>query len=1157
MEFQVVSWHSRDLENKFIIHMFGRTAEGKSVHVATHFKPYFFVKNKVHGKPLVKRKDLWGFQDLQEHIFSVFEFDTLEEFREGQRGQKNLYESNVDPLLRFMHRTGIKSTGWASVPIHLESSFMSTCDIDVWVSDWTTIKPVDRDDMAPLRVASIDIECYSSSGKFPDSMNDSDTCFQIAITTKVLGQGYIDKKCFGMKTEFDTEKEMLEAFCKHLKKIDPDIITGWNIFGFDLEYIYNRMVRTNCTDFVLGKLLDDNASLVIKNLSSNALGNNTLKMVRMTGRYIFDMYQEIKREHKFESYSLNNVSKILLGDKKLDMPVKEIFNRFASGVGLEEVAEYCIKDTELPHAISEKLSLLQNLIEMAKACWVPLNYLSERGQQIKVFSQLAYTARELGFMIPTLRNKNEESSYQGATVLEAQTGAYYEPITALDFASLYPSIMCAHNLCYSTYVFDKKYLNIPGVTYETFGQHTFATEKDGKKVQSLLPVILDRLKVYRKESKNKMEEVGKDSPMYNVYNGKQLAYKISMNSVYGFTGAVSKGILPLVAIAETVTMRGRQMIEQSKNYVEENFPGAKVRYGDSVLPGTPVLTKRGPVKIENLGNAWSSYEGFLKTGTNKEKCEIDEEVWTSDGWMKACRVIRHKCKKRIYRVLTHTGLVDVTEDHSLLNLNLQELKPADVTIGTALFHSFPKFEYTSECVSEEMAYIFGMFVGDGSCGKYNCKYSWAINNSDINLLEKCKTILEFVYKKEFKILDTLESSGVYKLVPSHRDIKTYCEYFRKECYDGYSKKVPFCIFNSIGTMKSFLNGLFDSDGCRKDNQKTGCNRIDTKNQITAQWYYLLLRTIGYDVSINTRSDKPNIFRLTWSDNLRKHPNTVKKIFVLYDSWNDYVYDIETTAGTFQAGIGQMIVKNTDSIMVQFDTDGRTGTDAIEYSWKLGERASKEISALFKSPNKLELEKVYCPYFLYSKKRYAAKMWVEKKGSIVFDKIDVKGLQVVRRDSCKYVRDTCKTLLETVLESQDPATAVNMARNAKDNLIKGNVEMSDLVLTKSLADSYKVNMPHVEVVKKMKERNPGSEPQIGSRVPFVVVKAKGDRLFEKSEDPAWVEENKIPLDYEYYFEHQLRKPVEDLLEPLIPRSEIFISKTNKNTRKITEFFKVKT
>ena len=71
-------------------------------------------------------------------------------------------------------------------------------------------------------------------------------------------------------------------------------------------------------------------------------------------------------------------------------------------------------------------------------------------------------------------------------------------------------------------------------------------------------------------------------------------------------------------------------------------------------------------------------------------------------------------------------------------------------------------------------------------------------------------------------------------------------------------------------------------------------------------------------------------------------------------------------------------------MVEFDVQGRTGQDAINYSWQLGERAAKECTALFKKPNDLELEKVYMPYFLYSKKRYAAKLWeMGKAGKVEF------------------------------------------------------------------------------------------------------------------------------------------------------------------------------
>jgi DNA polymerase delta subunit 1 len=618
---------------------------------------------------------------------------------------------------------------------------------------------------------------------------------------------------------FETERELLEAFQRHLIKIDPDIITGWNIFGFDLEFLITRATVYCGLCPVWGRVRGAVAELVEKNLSSSALGNNQLKMVPMKGRYVFDLFQDVKREHKLESYSLNNVSKHFLKDQKNDMPVKEIFSRFSEGnpARLGEVAEYCIKDTELPHALMEKLCQIQNLLEMAKACWVPLAFLSERGQQIKVFSQMAYKARQLNFIIPTFKygaGGGGDDGYEGATVLEAQTGAYYGPITALDFASLYPSIMCAHNLCYSSLVMNPKYDNLEGVTYEQFGPHRFA-----QGVESLLPTILMDLKAFRKKAK-KLMAAAEGTPMEAVYNGQQLAYKISMNSIYGFTGA-SKGILPLVAIASTVTMRGRQMIEETKNYVEANFPGAKVRYGD-----------------------------------------------------------------------------------------------------------------------------------------------------------------------------------------------------------------------------------------------------------------------------------------------------------------------------------------TDSVMVEFDVQGRKGQDAIDYSWQQGELAAEQCTKLFKAPNDLELEKVYCPYFLYSKKRYAAKMYERKGDAVVFKKIDVKGLQVVRRDSCPYVRETLKKLLEMVLESSDPVPVVDAAREAARILMNGQVPIEKLLMSKQLAADYKVKMAHVEVRDKIKARAPGSEPQQGDRVSFVIIKGDG-RMYEKAEDPTWVREKGLEIDYQYYFTNQFKKPVQDLLEPLVSSDSIFNRKFMAKTVSTSE------
>jgi DNA polymerase delta subunit 1 len=871
--FQALTWEPRDTEEEHHVSIFGKTEDGKSVCVTTSFNPYFFIKlsfgtsqqtvNEIYNLlcrkcpecvtsySMAKSKDVWGFQNNEEFFFMKINFTNLAARRrvdgflrrpvDLSSGTKVLkvYESNLDPVLRLMHRTGIQSTGWIDTGDKCVRSHLAKVDIDLWCNEWSSLKPVDRDDIAPFVVGSFDIECNSSTGKFPDAEVPGDACFQIAISLCKFGTDEpYEKVCLCYKkTEgpdvisFETEREMLEAFHKYLHDKNIDIITGWNIFGFDLEYIYKRARYCGCNPnfFKLGRLNDESCQLTLKKLSSSALGDNFLKLLPMSGRFIFDMFHEVKKGYKLDSYSLNNVSKLYLGDQKIDMSPKEMFVRYKEGdpAKLGEVAEYCIKDTLLPHKLLKKLCTLLNLLEMAKATWVPLCFLVERGQQIKVFSQLTKKARELGFMVPTIRyGAIPEEPYEGATVLEAQKGAYYTPITALDFEALYPSIMMAHNLCYSSYVMDeRRYGNIPGVTYETFniGDRTY---KFAQGVPSLLPAILLELKQFRKKAKKDMAAA--TGGMKEVYNGKQLAYKISMNSVYGFTGA-GKGILPCVPIASTTTCRGRGMIEETKTYVEKNFPGAKVRYGD-----------------------------------------------------------------------------------------------------------------------------------------------------------------------------------------------------------------------------------------------------------------------------------------------------------------------------------------TDSVMVEFDVGDRKGEEAVQYSWEVGERAAEECSALFKKPNNLELEKVYWPYFLYSKKRYAAKLWTKgKDDQMHMDYIDIKGLQVVRRDNTPHVREVCKELLDVVLDAPDTGPPMELAKERAIELLSGDVPNDKLILSKSLSDSYKVNgepvsvtghrigeinQAHVQVVHKMRDRKPGSEPQSGDRVPFLLTKTDDPKAkgFEKAEDPKYVEENNIPVDYHYYFVNKFLNPVCDLLEPLFddPKQDIF-------------------
>jgi len=188
------------------------------------------------------------------------------------------------------------------------------------------------------------------------------------------------------------------------------------------------------------------------------------------------------------------------------------------------------------------------------------------------------------------------------------------------------------------------------------------------------------------------------------------------------------------------------------------------------------------------------------------------------------------------------------------------------------------------------------------------------------------------------------------------------------------------------------------------------------------------------------------------------------------------------------------------------------------------------------------------YYMSKLKNYKCKMVTKSLSSSALgdnklNYIDVKGLQLVRRDNIPYVREVSKEVLNIILESNNPESAKNLAHERAVQLLDGEVPIEKLTLSQKLADSYKSeNLPHVQVRNKIKTRSPGSEPQSGDRVQFVIIETNEPttKQFEKAEDPKWVLENNLKLDYNYYFTNKFMTPICDLLEPLVenPKMALF-------------------
>lgn len=554
------------------------------------------------------------------------------------------YESNMPYGLRFMIDTGIFGVSWIELKRGTytvrKTNKASNCQIEVDMANYNDVEchPCEGiyASIAPLRILSFDIECASEKGVFPRA--DKDPVIQIANICKVHGQEHpFIRNVFVLGTcasiadaevkVFHNEVDMLNAWAKFIEEVDPDMITGYNINNFDLPYLLERARAIKMTDFgKLSRLANKTATVKSVNLSSKQMGTHENKEVNLEGRVLFDMYQVILREHKLSSYTLNNVSYEFLKEQKEDvhhsmiseLHMKNMYTR-------KRLAVYCIKDAYLPLRLMEKMMCLYNYAEMARVTGVPIKFLFTRGQQIKVTSQLYRKAYEVDMLIPNEKKASEsEGKYEGATVIEPNIGYYTDPIATLDFASLYPSIMMAHNLCYSTLIPSDKIKGYKKDDYEQSPNGDYFVKKSV--TVGLLPKILEELLAARKQAKKELAEAT-DPFMQAVLNGRQLALKISANSVYGFTGAQT-GQLPCLAISSSVTAYGRQMIDLTKNLVEARYTkengysfDAQVIYGDT----DSVMVKFGNADIgEAMKLGKEAAEEISKTFVKPIKLEFEK-----------------------------------------------------------------------------------------------------------------------------------------------------------------------------------------------------------------------------------------------------------------------------------------------------------------------------------------------------------------------------------------------------------------------------------------------------------------------------------------------------------------------------------------------------
>lgn len=425
----------------------------------------------------------------------------------------NVWETNISIIRKLLSTVGLRYSQWFRVlGYKVESELQISNCKNEYIAEWKTIAPVSTDECKDWStkpgILSFDIECYSDNHRaMPNKYDAKHLVYMISCIYQKYKQpetrrryGIVIGDCNEIPEErlqnckiirTNNELELAQAFADVVNETDPEILVGYNIIGFDYPYMDHRILRTLNNWPKMSRIYGQIPHMESINWQSGAYGHQSINIVHMEGRISIDMLPVIKREFtNLDKYDLNTVCDKFIGKTKHDVKAKDMFEIFEAmrdsmeklkrinymlvnnpelsnseeymeqknqaikeyekaKADTTKVMEYCIQDSELVIELMEKTNTWIGLIEMSNIVGTTIVDLFTRGQQVRCLSQLYDMAAKEGFVLDS--RSAPAYTFSGGYVKEPIPGLY-DNIICLDFSSLYPSIIMAYNICYTTLV---------------------------------------------------------------------------------------------------------------------------------------------------------------------------------------------------------------------------------------------------------------------------------------------------------------------------------------------------------------------------------------------------------------------------------------------------------------------------------------------------------------------------------------------------------------------------------------------------------------------------------------------------------------------------------------------------------------------------------
>ncbi|MEK6915078.1 MAG: DNA polymerase II [Nanoarchaeota archaeon] len=545
MKAYIVNISSSSEEGRTFIKIFGRLENQKSFATVVPFTPYFYLKEtdiqkskNIIQKAKVEKTSLSN--KYEEKVVKISHEDKSELIKIIKAvHQKNLntYEADLSPTMRYIIDNNLHNT----IEITGETEPSEKVDL---VFKEAKIKPSQSN--IPLKVLSLDIETDKKTGDL----------FCIGLYSDNYEKNFIiSEKRVERAVECKTEQELLIKFKEEIQRFDPDIITGWHVIDFDLNYLKKKFEENNIS-FDLGRT-NENARIKIE---SNFFRSST---ANIPGRQVLDGLNLIKdpfiqeapsiKNKEFESYTLEDVSQAMLGEGKIisgkdrHEELEKLYH-----TDKKKLVEYNIQDCKLAYNLLIKTKILDLAIERSILTGLPLNKLT--GSIVAFDSLYIREATKRGIVSPTLNYKEKEERIKGGYVMEPNPGIY-ENVLVLDFKSLYPSIIKTFNIDPISMIETKEKNSIESPNKAYF-----------KNEEGILPYIIEKLHNEREKAKRESRELS------------SYAIKIIMNSFFGVLASPNCRYFSL-NLANAITHFGQEIIRLTAKKVEEK--GIPTIYSDT------------------------------------------------------------------------------------------------------------------------------------------------------------------------------------------------------------------------------------------------------------------------------------------------------------------------------------------------------------------------------------------------------------------------------------------------------------------------------------------------------------------------------------------------------------------------------------------------